>query len=112
MLRTPATLTGSTSCLTEWQHGISDWRHGGDFLEGILAMRHLKWLTLALFLAAPFGSPAAQAAMPSAGLVLKGAPNVVEVAVRCGRGAHYVRGHRARNGRWIKGRCVWNRRRR
>jgi hypothetical protein len=38
--------------------------------------------------------------------------NVVEAAVRCGRGAHYVRGHRTRSGQWVKGRCVWDKPRR
>jgi len=37
---------------------------------------------------------------------------VIEVAgPRCGRHAHYVRGHRSRiNGRWVRGHCVRNHR--
>jgi hypothetical protein len=35
----------------------------------------------------------------------------IEVASpRCGPRAHFVRGHRARNGQWIKGLCVRDRR--
>lgn len=37
--------------------------------------------------------------------------NIVDVAgPRCGRYHHYVRGHHARDGRWIRGHCVRNRR--
>ncbi|MEJ0071892.1 MAG: hypothetical protein WDO24_27775 [Pseudomonadota bacterium] len=74
-------------------------------------MRNLKWIALSLFLAAPLASPAAQAAMPSAGLDFNATPNLVEVAVRCGPRAHYIRGHRARSGEWIKGRCIRDKRR-
>lgn len=34
---------------------------------------------------------------------------VTDAGVRCGPGAHYVRGHHARNGAWIPGHCVPNR---
>jgi hypothetical protein len=46
-------------------------------------------------------------------LVIESQENgIVEVAgPRCGRYSHYVRGHKARNGRWIKGHCVRNRHR-
>ncbi len=76
-------------------------------------MRKLKWLALALFLAAPIGAPTAvEAATPSLGLEMtRNAPDVIDVAVHCGPRAHYVRGHRARNHQWIKGRCVRDRRR-
>jgi hypothetical protein len=75
-------------------------------------MRNLKWLAVAaLSLAAYFGAPPAEAATPSLGLELTAAPQFLEVAVRCGRHAHYVRGHRGRNHRWIRGRCVRDRRR-
>jgi len=76
-------------------------------------MRRMKWLTLALFLVAPLGAPTVvEAATPSLGLEMTGtAPDVIDVAVRCGPHAHYIRGHRARNHRWIKGRCVRDRRR-
>jgi hypothetical protein len=52
-------------------------------------------------LASPVGleAPAAQ-----------GSPVITEVAVNCGPHAHYVRGHRDKNHRYIKGRCVRNRR--
>ena len=75
-------------------------------------MRSVKWLGAAAILAFLVGSPPVQAAPLATRLDLGSpAPNISEVAVRCGRGAHYVRGHRARNGHWIKGRCVWNRHR-
>jgi len=74
-------------------------------------MQNLKWLGLALLLVAPIGARPAAAA-PGAGLGLSAAaPPIVEVAVHCGPRAHYIRGHRARNGQWIKGRCVRDRRR-
>jgi hypothetical protein len=38
-------------------------------------------------------------------------PDIVEVAVHCGPHACYIRGHRARTGHWIKGRCVRTRQR-
>jgi hypothetical protein len=38
--------------------------------------------------------------------------NIIEARVRCGPNARYVRGHRDSRGRYIKGRCVRNRRRR
>ena len=33
-------------------------------------------------------------------------PNLVEVAVHCGPHAHYVKGHRNKEHRYVKGRCV------
>jgi hypothetical protein len=77
-------------------------------------MRHLKWLALALVLAVPGGKPATAAmAAPISGPAIEqaGSPNLIEAAVRCGPRAHYIRGHRARNHQWIKGRCVRDRRR-
>jgi hypothetical protein len=32
-------------------------------------------------------------------------PNVVEVDRRCGRGRHWVSGHRNRFGHWVRGHC-------
>jgi hypothetical protein len=68
-------------------------------------MRNVKWIALALLLAASV-SPPAEAASPSLGLEITAAPDIVEVAVRCGRHAHYIRGHRTRSGHWVRGRCV------
>jgi hypothetical protein len=74
-------------------------------------MQNLKWLGLVLLLVAPIGARPAAAA-PSMGLDMSEAASpLVEVAVHCGPHAHYIRGHRARNGQWIKGRCVRYRRR-
>jgi len=72
-------------------------------------MRNLRWLALALLIGAPLATPA-DAAMPSSTLGAVGASNMVEVAVHCGPRAHYVRGHRAKNHEWIKGRCIRDRR--
>jgi hypothetical protein len=72
-------------------------------------MKNLKWLALALFLAAPITAPAAAAPSLGDGVATPN-PNVVEVDRRCGRGRHYVRSHRGRNGRWIRGYCSRNRR--
>jgi hypothetical protein len=76
-------------------------------------MRRLRWLALALMLAVSVATPAAvDAATPSLGLGMSsGSPNVAEIAVHCGPHARYVKGHRARTGHWIKGRCVATRRR-
>jgi hypothetical protein len=73
-------------------------------------MRNLKWLAFALLISAPMTAPA-HAAMPSLSLEPVASPNLVEVAVHCGPRAHYVRGHRAKNREWIKGRCIRDRRR-
>jgi hypothetical protein len=35
--------------------------------------------------------------------------NIIEVDRRCGRGFHYVRGHRNRYGHWVRGHCRRNR---
>jgi hypothetical protein len=75
-------------------------------------MRHLRWLALALLFAMPIGVSPTKAATPSVGLGMSGtSPEIVEVAVHCGPHARYIRGHRARTGHWIKGRCVRTRRR-
>ena len=37
-------------------------------------------------------------------------PNIVQVDRRCGRGFHWVRGHRNRYGHWIRSHCGRNRR--
>ena len=73
-------------------------------------MRILKWLAPALAVAAFAGLPV-HAASPSLGTFAAAAPPLVQVAVKCGPHAHYIRGHRARNGEWIKGRCIRDRRR-
>src|SRR5260221_658141 len=60
--------------------------------------------------ASPANAPAEEAAAGAA-IAVEPIPNdIVEPAgVHCGRHAHYIRGHRARNGQWIRGRCVRNR---
>jgi hypothetical protein len=72
-------------------------------------MPNLKWLALGLLVAGPFAMPA-QAAMPVLGAPAVVSPNLVEVAVNCGPRAHYIRGHRAKGGEWIKGRCIRDKR--
>lgn len=68
-----------------------------------------------LFIAACFASPLSTSsarAVPlgSLGIEAASSSDIQEVAgPRCGRGAHYVRGHHARNGHWIRGQCVRNR---
>ncbi len=76
-------------------------------------MRFAAPLLIAACLAAPLSLTVARAVPLSApGLAAAPAAAIVETAgPRCGRGAHYVRGHRVRNGNWIKGRCLRNRRR-
>jgi hypothetical protein len=71
-------------------------------------MRFALFLLAGISLAAPLAP--AQAATPRAPAVETNADGIIEAAtVHCGRHAHYVRGHRARNGQWIRGRCVRNR---
>jgi len=48
-------------------------------------------------------------AVPSLTPDTKAQSIVTEAGVRCGPGAHYVRGHRAPNGAWVPGHCVPNR---
>ena len=48
-------------------------------------------------------------AVPSLAPVPEARSMLTEAGVRCGPGAHYVRGHHARNGAWIPGHCVPNR---
>ncbi len=71
----------------------------------------IVWLSIiALALSLPI---AAQAVTPAAdGLATSARPAAIErIAVHCGRHAHYVRGHRNRDGRYVKGRCIRNRHR-
>lgn len=76
-------------------------------------MRFAAFLLIAACFAAPFSMSSARAvALSAAGLAAAPAPSIEEIAgPRCGPRAHYVRGHRARNGQWIKGRCIRNKRR-
>jgi hypothetical protein len=73
-------------------------------------MRFALILLAGISLAAPLAGAPAQAATLHPVAVETTANDVVEAArVDCGRRAHYVRGHRARNGQWIRGQCVRNR---
>ena len=57
---------------------------------------------------------AALAPMRGEAMVIGGVPeaqhatDVITVAGRCGRYAHYVPGHRTRMGNWVRGHCVRN----
>ena len=74
-------------------------------------MRIAAVLAAAICLAASIATPSSAATLRPPGIAT-GAPDIVQVAgPRCGPHAHYIRGHRARNGGWIKGRCVRNRHR-
>lgn len=77
-------------------------------------MRFAAALLIAACFAAPLSISAARAVpLSAAGIEAAPFPSIEAVAgPRCGPRAHYVRGHRARNGHWIKGRCVRNKRRR
>jgi hypothetical protein len=71
-------------------------------------MRLALLLLAGISLAAPLAP--VQAATLRAPVVEANAGDIIEAAtVHCGRHAHYIRGHRARNGQWIRGRCVRNR---
>lgn len=55
---------------------------------------------------------AAQAAtLRQPGIETGRSTSIEEVAVRCGPHAHYLRGHRLKNGHYVRGRCVRDRRR-
>jgi hypothetical protein len=80
-------------------------------------MRFTALVLITASLAVPIPVSAAHAVPPSAAGIEAAPssdiqPDIQEAAApRCGRHAHYVRGHRARNGRWVKGVCVRNRHR-
>jgi len=66
------------------------------------------WLAAAAAMAAP-----TSAGIPSAGIPMIGdepSPQVVTVSYRCGPHFHYVHGHHARDGAWIRGHCAPDRR--
>jgi hypothetical protein len=62
-------------------------------------------------LLAMIAAPAPSQAVTAGPTRLAPAPssNIVEVDRRCGRGAHWVPGHRNRYGRWVRGHCRDNR---
>lgn len=73
-------------------------------------MRFTLVLLAGIALAAPLAGAPAQAATLRPLAVEAKANDIVEAdGVNCGRRAHYVRGHRARHGQWIRGQCVRNR---
>lgn len=71
-------------------------------------MRFATLFLIGCFLAAPLSLSSAQGAtLRPAGVDSGSSAEVVEVAApRCGRGYHYVRTHRARNGRLVRGHCA------
>jgi len=69
-------------------------------------MRAAMLFLVAACLAAPLAANSAQAANLRPLGIETAQDAVVEAAVRCGPRAHYVRGHRARNGQFIRGQCV------
>jgi hypothetical protein len=74
-------------------------------------MRFVILLLAAACLSAPLAASAAPAASFRPPGIAATADGMIELASpRCGPRAHYVRGHRARNGQWINGRCVRDRR--
>jgi hypothetical protein len=81
-------------------------------------MRFSALLPIAACFTAPIAMSSARAVpLSAAGIAAAPSPDIQadiqEVAgPRCGKRAHYVRGHRARNGQWIKGRCIRNARHR
>jgi hypothetical protein len=77
-------------------------------------MRFAAPLLIAACVAAPLAlSPARAAPLNAPELAAAPEAAIMEIAgPRCGPRAHYVRGHRARNGQWIKGRCIRDKRRR
>jgi hypothetical protein len=77
-------------------------------------MRLAALLLIAACAAAPLApSPARAAPLRAPALATAPSAAIVDIAgPRCGPRAHYVRGHRARNGQWIKGRCIRDKRRR
>jgi hypothetical protein len=71
----------------------------------------MRRVTLILLTALAF-APAAVHAADLVPMKPHANPNIIEARVRCGPNARYVRGHRDRSGRYIKGRCVRTTRRR
>jgi hypothetical protein len=71
----------------------------------------LALLLIGICLAVALPTSSQSATLHPAGIESQSS-NVIEVAgPRCGRYAHYVRGHRSRrDGHWIRGHCVRDRR--
>lgn len=68
--------------------------------------------TVAIFLLMTLGfASAAVRAADLAPIKPHASSNIIQARVNCGPNARYVRGHRDRRGRYIKGRCVRIRRR-
>jgi hypothetical protein len=65
-------------------------------------------LLAAFMLLAPVAAQASPVGLDS--LAGQSSSAITEVAVKCGPNAHYVKGHRDKNHRYVKGRCVKNRR--
>jgi hypothetical protein len=75
-------------------------------------MRFAMLLLVGACLAAPLAVNSAQGVTLRPPGIEAGSSGIDEAAARrCGRGYHWVTGHKARNGHWIKGHCVRNRRR-
>jgi hypothetical protein len=77
-------------------------------------MRFAAALLIAACFAAPISISSARAVpLSAAGIEAAPSSDIQEVAgPRCGKRAHYVRGHRNRNGQYVKGRCVRDKRKR
>lgn len=71
----------------------------------------MRTIALLIFALACLGAVPSSAAPINAGLTVFGdelSSSVVDVAYRCGRYHHWVRGHHLRDGRWIRGHCAEN----
>jgi hypothetical protein len=85
---------------------------GHGFCRGKLEMRFAMLLLVGSCLISPVTTmPAHATPLQSLGIETEARAFVEVAGPRCGRYSHYVRGHRARNGRWIRGHCVRNRHR-
>ncbi len=70
----------------------------------------VAWLSVALALSLPLAAPMGAYAMAPAadGRAASPQSRMIEPVVHCGSHAHYVHGHRNREGHYVKGRCVRN----
>lgn len=72
-------------------------------------MRVSVSLLAGIMLLAPVAAQATPAGLDA--LAAQGSSPIIEVAVKCGPHAHYIKGHRDKHGHYIKGRCVKDRHR-
>lgn len=73
-------------------------------------MRFAALLLIGFCVTAPLSLSAQATTLRPLGVETSRSTSIEEAAVRCGPHAHYVRGHRLKNGQYVRGRCVRDKR--